>query len=47
MNNINFEKDRVDSVTQIDTSKNLSDKEIELRNLEDQIVASEEHTKLL
>ena len=47
MSDINFEEDRVDSVTQIDTSKNLSDKVIELRNLEDQIVASEEHTKLL
>ena len=47
MSNINFEEDRIDSVTQIDSSKTLSDKVIELRNLEDQIVASEEHTKLL
>ena len=45
MNNINFEEDRVDSVTQIDQTKNLSDKVIELRNLEDQVVASEDHTR--
>ena len=30
MNKINFEEDRVDSVTQIDQTKNLSDKVIEL-----------------
>ena len=47
MSDINFEEDRVDSVTQIDSSKTLSDKVIELRNLEDQITASEEHTKTL
>ena len=47
MNNINFEKDRVDSVTQIDSTKTLSDEVIKLRNLEDQIAASEEHTKKL
>ena len=47
MNNIDFEKDRVDSITQVDQTKNLSDKVIELRNLEDQIAASEEHTKNL
>ena len=45
MNNIDFEKDRVDSVTQIDQTKNLSNKVIELRNLEDQVAASENHTK--
>ena len=45
MNNINFEKDRVDSITQVDQTKNLSDAVIELRNLEDQISASENHTK--
>jgi len=45
MNNINFEEDRVDSVTQIDQTKSLSDKVIELRNLEDQVAASEKHTK--
>ena len=47
MNNIDFEKDRIDSVTQVDQTKSLSDKVIELRNLEDQITASEEHTKTL
>ena len=47
MNNINFEKDRVDSVTQIDSTKTLSDEVIKLRNLEDQVKASEEHTKTL
>ena len=47
MNNINFEKDRVDSVTQIDSTKTLSDEVIKLRNLEDQIAASEDHTKTL
>ena len=45
MSNINFEEDRVDSVTQIDQTKDLSSKVIELRNLEDQIAASENHTK--
>ena len=45
MNNINFEEDRVDSITQVDQTKNLSDAVIELRNLEDQIAASENHTK--
>ena len=45
MSSINFEQDRVDSVTQIDQTKTLSDKVIELRNLEDQVAASEDHTK--
>jgi len=45
MNNIDFEEDRIDSVTQIDSTKKLSDKVIELRNLEDQVAASENHTK--
>ena len=45
MNNIDFEKDRVDSITQVDQTKSLSDKVIELRNLEDQVAASENHTK--
>ena len=44
MNKINFEEDRVDSVTQIDQTKTLSDKVIELRNLEDHVKASEELT---
>ena len=33
MNNIDFEKDRVDSITQVDQTKSLSDKVIELRRL--------------
>ena len=45
MNNIDFENDRVDSITQVDQTKSLSDKVIELRNLEDQVAASEKHTK--
>ena len=47
MNNINFEKDRVDSVTQINSTKTLSDEVIKLRNLEDQVKASEEHIRTL
>ena len=47
MNNINFEKDRIDSVTQIDSTKTLSDEVIKLRNLEEQIATSEDHTKTL
>ena len=31
MNKINFEEDRVESVTQADTAKTLSDKVIELK----------------
>ena len=45
--NINFEDDRVDSVTQINSTKTLSDEVIKLRNLEDQVKASEEHTRTL
>ena len=37
MNNINFEEDRVQSVTQTDAAKTLSDKVIELKDLEDEI----------
>ena len=47
MNNIDFEKDRIDSITQIDQTKNLSDKVIELRDLEDKVEASEEFTRNL
>jgi len=47
MNNIDFEKDRVDSITQVDQTKSLSDKVIELRNLEDQISNAEQHAKNL
>ena len=39
---INYEEDRVQSVTQTDTAKSLSDKVIELKNLEDEIENAEE-----
>ena len=39
---INFEEDRVQSVTQTDTAKTLSDKVIELKNLEDEVKNAEE-----
>ena len=38
---IDFEKDRIHSVTQTDTAKSLSDKVIELKNLEDEIENAE------
>ena len=34
---INFEQDRVESVTQIDAAKTLSDKVLKLKDLEDEI----------
>ena len=39
---IDYEQDRVQSVTQTDTAKSLSDKVIELKNLEDEIENAEE-----
>ena len=42
MNKINFEEDRVSSVTQANTAKTLSDKVIELKNLEDEIGNAEQ-----
>ena len=39
---INYEEDRVQSVTQTDTAKSLSDKVIELKDLEDEIENAEE-----
>ena len=39
---IDYEQDRVQSVTQTDTAKTLSDKVIELKNLEDEIENAEE-----
>ena len=39
---INYEEDRVQSVTQTDTVKTLSDKVIELKNLEDEVKNAEE-----
>tara|TARA_R110001592_G_scaffold3092_7_gene17298 strand:+ start:8761 stop:9357 length:597 start_codon:yes stop_codon:yes gene_type:complete len=37
MNDINYEKDRIESVSQIDSVKSLSDKVIELKSVEDEI----------
>ena len=42
MSKINFEDDQIKSVTQIDTAKTLSDKVIELKDLEDEITNAEE-----
>ena len=42
MSKINYEEDRVQSVTQADDAKTLSDKVIELKNLEDEIKNAEE-----
>jgi len=39
---INFEQDRVESVTQIDAAKTLSDKVLKLKDLEDEIFNAEE-----
>ena len=39
---IDYEQDRVQSVTQTDTAKTLSDKVIELKDLEDEIENAEE-----
>ena len=47
MNNINFEEDRVQSVTQTDAAKTLSDKVIELKNLEDEIANAEKSVSKL
>jgi hypothetical protein len=42
MTQINFEDDRVESVTQIDAAKTLSDKVLKLKDLEDEIANAEE-----
>ena len=42
MDTINFEQDRVESVTQIDAAKTLSDKVLKLKDLEDEIANAEE-----
>ncbi len=44
---INFEQDRVESITQIDAAKNLSDKILKLKNLEDEISNAEESVNKL
>ena len=47
MSQIDYEQDRVQSVTQADTAKNLSDKVIELKNLEDEIANAEKSVSKL
>jgi len=42
MSKINYEEDRIHSITQADAAKSLSDKVIELKNLEDEIQNAEE-----
>ena len=44
---IDFENDRMQSVEQIDSAKKLSDKVIELKDLEDEIANAEESVKKL
>ena len=47
MTKINFENDRMQSVEQIDSAKRLSDKVLELKDLEDEIANAEESLKKL
>ena len=47
MTKIDFEKDRMQSVEQIDSAKRLSDKVLELKDLEDEIANAEEPLKKL
>jgi hypothetical protein len=47
MNNINFEADQTESITQTNDAKALSDQVIKLRNLEDEINIAEESLKQL
>jgi len=47
MDKINYEEDRVQSITQADSAKSLSDKVIELKNLEDEIENAEESVSKL
>jgi hypothetical protein len=47
MSKINYEEDRVESVTQADTAKSLSDKVIALKNLEDEIANAEKSVSKL
>jgi hypothetical protein len=42
MSQIDYEEDRIHSITQADAAKSLSDKVIELKNLEDEISNAEE-----
>ena len=47
MSKIDYEQDRVQSVTQADAAKSLSDKVIELKNLEDEISNAEKSVSKL
>ena len=47
MSQIDYEKDRIQSVTQADAAKRLSDKVIELKNLEDEIANAEKSVSKL
>ena len=47
MTKIDFENDRMQSVEQIDSAKRLSDKVLELKDLEDEIANAEESIKKL
>ena len=47
MSKINYEDDRIHSITQADAAKSLSDKVIELKNLEDEIQNAEESVSKL
>ena len=47
MSKINYEEDRVHSITQADSAKSLSNKVIELKNLEDEIENAEESVSKL
>ena len=47
MTKIDFEKDRMQSVEQIDSAKRLSDKVLELKDLEDEIANAEQSVKKL
>ena len=47
MSQIDYEQDRVQSVTQADTAESLSSKVIELKNLEDEIANAEKSVSKL
>ena len=47
MQNINFEQDQTDSLTQVNDAKVLSDQVVKLKLLEDKIVQAEENLKKL
>ena len=47
MSKINYEEDRIHSITQADAAKSLSGKVIQLKNLEDEISNAEESVSKL